>query len=116
MRLIGLAVVLTLLVSIQAFPAEANPFHDRVIALSDAERNMIFSGVLIDERCVVTRSFFQGFDKNGNAYWNVACTSREPLSIQIMNDTRGSTRVLECSMLRLIARTECFKKFSSHDR
>ena len=78
MRLIGFAVVLTLLAGYQVLPAEANPFHDRVIVLSDAERNKIFTAVLIDERCVVTRSFFQGFDKSGNAYWNVACTSRTP--------------------------------------
>jgi hypothetical protein len=116
MRRIGLAVILALLISYQVLPAEANPSHDRLIALSDIERNKIFTALLIDERCVVTRSFFQGFDKNGSAYWNVACTSRTPLSIQIMNNANGSTRVLECSMLRLIARSECFKKFSEQGR
>jgi hypothetical protein len=88
-----------------------NPTHEAIAALSDSERNERFSYVLRDEPCRVTRSFFQGFDKSGAASWNVACANGKALSILVNNDARGSTRILECSVLKAVARIECFKRF-----
>jgi hypothetical protein len=112
MRVIGLAVVLIASFLLAPLAAEANPFHNRLVALSEAERHAVFNGVLADERCVVIRTFFQGFDKDRNAYWSVGCRSRGALQVMIRNDASGSTRVLECSTLRVVARVECFKTFS----
>jgi hypothetical protein len=88
-----------------------NPTHEAMTALSERDRNARLSYALRDERCQVTRSFFQGSDKFGGASWNVACANGEALSILINNDARGSTRILECSVLKAVANIECFKKF-----
>jgi NaMN:DMB phosphoribosyltransferase len=91
--------------------APSNPIHDKLAALSETERNERLSVVVLDERCRVTRSFFQGMDKSGNAHWNVACANGKTLVIMINNDARGSTRVLECGVMKAVGGTECFKKF-----
>lgn len=94
-------------------PADAqprNPTHEAMAKLSASDRNERLSVVLRDEGCRVTRSFFQGFDKSGGATWNVACAKGPALSILIKNDTKGSTRVVECATLKAF-RVECFKRF-----
>lgn len=85
--------------------------HDKLAALSEKERNEKLSYAVQDEGCRVTRSFFQGLDKSGNAFWNVACANRETRVIMIRNDAQGSTRVLECGVMKAMGGTECFKKF-----
>jgi hypothetical protein len=91
----------------------ANPAHDKLIALDEADRAVALAMMLhrSGERCVVSRTFFQGLDKERNAYWNVGCDKRGPLLIQIRNDRDGSTRILECSTVKAMGGAECFKKF-----
>jgi len=81
--------------------------------LSDAGRNDELSALmaLSAEDCRVTRNFFQGFDKSRNATWNVACSNGKKLAITIYNDATGSTKILDCSVLKALANVECFKKF-----
>jgi hypothetical protein len=67
---------------------------------------------LSGEKCdSVTRSFFQGSDRRGNAYWNAACRNGQAFAIQVNNDAVGSTRIMSCAMLKAMNAGECFKKF-----
>jgi hypothetical protein len=107
----GVAVTAALVASFLPVATVANPIHDKLAALSEKERNDRLTYAVQDEGCRVTRSFFQGFDKAGNAFWNVACANRKTLVIMIKNDAQGSTRVLECAFMKAMGGTECFKKF-----
>ncbi len=89
----------------------ANLIHDRLMASSEKERNEKLSYAVQDEGCRVTRSFFQGLDKSRNAFWNVACSNGKKLVIMIKNDRQGSTKVLECGVMKAMGGAECFKKF-----
>ncbi len=91
--------------------ALANPIHDKLMALSERERNEKLRDVVQDEGCRVTRSFFRGLDKAANAFWNVACSNRKTFSIMIRNDSQGSTRILECDVIKAMGGPECFQKF-----
>ena len=71
----------------------ANPAHQKISGLSEADRGAIFSKLLSGggERCAsISRTFYQGADKQGNAYWNVQCTGAQAYMIQISNNATGS--------------------------
>lgn len=91
--------------------AAANPAHDKLAALNDADRQTALGAVLIGERCAVVRTFFQGFDKQRGAYWNAACSDGRAFGVTIKNDAQGSTTILDCAVLKRIARVDCFTKF-----
>ena len=82
----------------------ANDGHDRLMTMSASERTKALGGVLnaSGEACTPTMSFFQGFDKDKAAYWNVACSNGKAFNVQIADDKTGSTRILDCSILKMI--------------
>lgn len=94
----------------------ANETHDRLSKLSTKDRNDFFTIFMrkSNEDCgIVIKSFFQGFSKtSGSAFWNVACTNKKTFVIMINNDATGSTKILECSVVKLLTKVDCFKKFS----
>lgn len=95
-------------------PTHANPAHLTLLKMGEKERNATLTAFMRQsgERCVVTRSFFQGIhEASGDAFWNVACQNSSALSIMIKNNATGSTKVLECGVMKAIANVECFKKF-----
>lgn len=55
----------------------------------------------------LNKSLFQGLDPEGNAYWNVTCDNQQTFNIMIENNSRGSTRVLGCDVLKLV-NTPCW--------
>lgn len=59
-----------------------------------------------------TRTFLQGYDKDDAGYWNIACSNGQSYSVQVQADPSGKTRILECSIMKMIG-AECFKKFSN---
>jgi hypothetical protein len=65
------------------------------------------------ERCKVERSFYQGKTKSQDVFWNVACSGGKSYSIMIKNNKQGSTQILNCDVMRAVAKVECFKKFSN---
>lgn len=94
--------------------AWANPAHDRLQQIPSGERNGFFTKFLkgSGESCdAVTRNFFQGADKSGDAIWNVAYRNGKSYSIMIYNDAQGSTKVISCAVLKALNAGECFKKF-----
>lgn len=94
--------------------ASANPAHQQLIRLTDAERNTMFTRYVqaSHEKCDrVTRNFYQGSDNRDRVYWNVRCRDGHAYVIQLLNDTQGSTRILSCDVLQAVGGGQCFKKF-----
>jgi len=95
-------------------PAFANPAHKMLSDMSEQERARAITGFLrkSGESCdSATRTFYQGSEKNGNAHWAVACKNGRSYLVQVMNDSVGSTRILDCKVLKAVAGSECFKKY-----
>lgn len=108
-RLITFLFIVTLSIA-----ANANPAHDRLINMSNPDRNVFLTKFLkaSGENCAsVTRNFYQGADKQGNAFWNAACRSGKSYVIMIYNNSTGSSKIMECDMLRKMGAVPCFKKF-----
>ena len=96
-----------------AASVSANPAHNRLSAMTESQRKDTLTTFMRSggESCNVTKTFYQGSAKNGDAFWNVACSNGKSWVIQINNNSTGSTRLLECSALKAINAGECFKKF-----
>jgi len=95
---------------------QANPTHDQIYKMNESARKAFFLKLFTasKEPCgVVDRVFYQGSDKQGNAYWNVSCIKHEAMQIQIANNSLGSTKVLECSVLKALNKGTdmCFTRF-----
>ena len=59
-----------------------NPTHNRLMALSEAEKQAAFAHWAKGEGCGhVTRTFFQGQAPDGTAIWNIACSRGPALSV-----------------------------------
>lgn len=90
----------------------ANEAQDRLSRLSYSKRNTVFTEILREESCgQVKLNFFQGVSSDGSAFWNVICSNGNRLAIMIENDRLGSTKVLECDILKVVVKVDCFKKF-----
>ena len=91
----------------------ANPAHVRLTAMSELERSELLA-VFVESSghaCrTVSRTFYQGDDSKGHAFWNVECSGREAYVVQIKNDVQGSTTVMSCRRLRAVGGSACFKK------
>lgn len=89
-----------------------NRTHDVLSSKSDSERNRLMTALLASESCgQVTRNFYQGMDKDKGAHWNVACSNNATYAIRINNDANGSTSVMDCSVMKAVAKVNCFEKF-----
>lgn len=106
-----LAVVPLLFLSGLAF---ANPGNDMMLGLSSSKQKVelqktISSGGIACPS--VTRTMYQGQDKKGNALWSAACSNGKSYVVMIYNDAEGSTKALDCGVLKAVAGTSCFTKF-----
>jgi hypothetical protein len=90
-----------------------NASHDALAALSEDTRRLWFTKAFRDsgDPCgQVTRTFYQGMEKSAKtAFWNVACSNGPSYSIAVYTD--GSTKLLECSVMKAVTSTACFVKF-----
>lgn len=112
-----LAIAAALAVTLANTAIAANVFHERLASLPETERNKFLAMTIQQERCGrVTYSFYQGSDKSGAAFWNVRCTNGMSYSVAIYPDRTGSTKVLECSVLKALANVDCFVPFTAMDR
>lgn len=92
--------------------AHANDFHRYLMSLTDAERNKRLSELLVQlpDQCLVERNFFRGLDQKGAALWSAGCASKKAYVIMILNDAKGSTRILDCKVMMERAKVDCFSK------
>jgi len=100
-------------VVVVASDAFANEAHNLLMQMSPHKRSQTLAHLLAasGKDCdQAIRSFFQGFDKDKAPYWNVECSKGTEYNIQIIDDNLGSTRILECSVMKALG-IECFKKF-----
>jgi hypothetical protein len=100
--------------TLHASSALANPAHERMSQLSEIERRAMFAKFLRQggERCdAVTRTFHQGNDSRGNAFWNVQCAGGAAFLVQVNNDITGSTFIIDCNRLEAMKGGTCFTKF-----
>ena len=94
-------------------PTTGNRAHDALASLSEAERVEFFTKQFAgsgDPCGRVERTFYQGSDKANAALWNVGCSHGRSYMITIQNDTNGSSKILDCKILKAVARVECFTK------
>jgi hypothetical protein len=113
-NLLFLFIVGTTLAFTSTEDVSANEAHNMLSKLSDTERNSTFTKFLkqSNENCdAVIKNFFQGFDNERAAYWNVACRNKKTFVVSIMNDKVGSTKIMDCGILKMLKAGECFKKF-----
>jgi len=96
-----------------AMIAHANPGHEILLNLLDEERTQKLTRLMqaSNEPCEAASNFFQGLDAEGNAYWDVTCKNRKSYAIMIYNNPSGSTKILECGVLKLVTGVGCFTKF-----
>ena len=88
----------------------ANDGHDIISKYSEGERNAFFTMFMRknNEKCdVVVRNFFQGFSDDKTAFWSVKCKNKLAYSIGIDNDKAGSSKIMDCAILKL-AKLDCF--------
>jgi len=103
-----------LLAGLVSTPAAANPTHRHLQQLSEPERSAVLAKLVRNggETCpAVTRTFFQGSDKTGAAFWNVQCAGGKAWSIMIRNDRTGSARYVDCEVMESLEAGMCFKRF-----
>jgi len=67
-------------------------------------------GQVAGEGCAGKTAFFMGMLPDNRASWSVLCTNGKSYNVSISPDAGGSTKVLECSVLKTIGRVDCFKK------
>lgn len=96
--------------------ATGNRANDLIMDLPETRRAAGFTTLFegsADFPCgAVTRTFYQGLvPKTSDAIWNVGCSRGQSYSITIKNDADGSTQVLDCRMLKLVAHLDCFVKY-----
>jgi hypothetical protein len=108
-----IAALLALVWDVGPLPLLANPAQDRLVAMSELERSEALAVFVKSggHPCrTVARTFFQGEDAKGNVFWDVECAGGESYVVVIKNDVPGSTRVMSCRRLRVVAGADCFKK------
>ena len=88
-----------------------NEWDRKLQGLDEQGRRKAFTAVMHDfDNCgEVTRTFRQGYSEaDQTAIWNVTCKRGESYGVSIKPDS--STNVLECSMMRALLGTDCFRK------
>lgn len=104
--------------------AFGNETHNKLMALTEAQRAAVFTSLLrkSGEACDrVVRTFHQGTERvSDEASWNVECNDKHAYSIGVKADAIGSTVIISCAELKaahlLVSKgktveTECFEKF-----
>jgi len=107
------AVIVPLLSQSLADSPPTNKAHAILAELSDTQRNATLTKFIkkSGKNCDgVTKNFFQGFDSQGNAYWDAECRNKKVWVISLANDRQGSTKILGCDFLKTIGGEECFTK------
>lgn len=88
-----------------------NPSHDKLSALSETGQAIVLGQAVVGRPCEGTRAFYMGMDKERAAYWSVGCSDGRSYQIQIQPDSTGSTRALDCAVVKAI-NLSCFSKLN----
>jgi len=92
-----------------AVQSTGNVTHDRLLGLG-ASAQALLLGQIVGEGCIGEYPFYMGMDKEANAYWSVRCTDGKSYQVQIQPNATGSTRVMDCALLKAVTKLSCFVK------
>jgi hypothetical protein len=86
-----------------------NKAHNELAKVSPAARTLILAEVA-GEGCVGSRSFYMGTGSDGAAYWSVGCFNGASYYVEIQPNATGSTKVVNCAVLRTVSKMDCFRR------
>ena len=89
-----------------------NEANDRLLVLPKSEQALML-GKAAGEGCIGNRAFYMGISKDRSAFWSVGCTDGSSYEVEIAADSVGTTTILECSILRAVAKVNCFEEFAA---
>jgi len=97
-------------VRVSGTQSTGNISHNQLLALgANAQASLL--GQTVNEGCTGEYAFFMGLDKETNdAFWSVRCTNGKSYSVQIKPNATGSTNIMDCEVLKAIAKVSCFVK------
>lgn len=113
-KLVATQLIVTSVMVLWAGLTHANKAHSIIANQSESERRAFFTSFIKNsgESCdSVTKTFFQGLSSQREAFWNVRCRNSRAYLIKIDDDATGSTKILDCGVLKAVGGGECFKKF-----
>lgn len=86
-----------------------NEGNDRLLAKS-ADDQALYLGVVAGSGCRGRYAFYMGSSPTDHsAYWSVRCSNGRSYEIQIAADSVGSTRILDCAVVKAL-NMNCFEK------
>ena len=106
-----LLIALAVLVSSAAGAATV---AEQIVALPEAKQKTMFARSITasGEHCPsVTRLLYQGSSSDGAGLWSVACSGGKDWQVLVKNDSVGSSKVLECSVLKAVGGGQCWQTF-----
>jgi hypothetical protein len=95
-----------------SLPALAgNLAHSHILKMPEKERLEALGGVLnaSGKPCDATKTFYQGMDSDGSAYWDVACKNGKSFVVQVPRDVNAKTRIMGCDFMKMLG-TDCWIK------
>ena len=90
-----------------------NKANDILLPLPEREKASNL-GKVVSEGCVGKRAFYMGTSPTDHsAFWSLGCKNGKNYLVQINADATGSTKVLDCSVYKAVAKMSCFTKISN---
>ena len=97
----------------ETLSATGNVAQDGLVRLPPAARAKMLGSIVVSsgDTCTGEDSFFMGINRrNIQAFWSVRCTNGRSYEVGIDANTTGSTRVIDCDLLKTAAKVSCFVK------
>jgi hypothetical protein len=93
--------------------ASGNVAHDQLVRLDPFARAKMLGSIVVSsgDTCTGEDSFFMGINRrNIQAFWSVRCTNGKSYEVAIDGNATGSTSVMDCAVLKTVAKVSCFVK------
>jgi hypothetical protein len=93
-----------------------NVAHDGLVQLDPSARAKMLGSIVVSsgDACTGEDSFFMGINRrNVQAFWSVRCTNGKSYEVAIDGNATGSTKVLDCDILKTVPKVSCFVKLNS---
>ncbi len=106
---VSVAAVLLFIVTRTAMAAQ----YETLLSQSQAEQERILQTIINSAGypcSKVTLMLFNGVDDDSAGYWAAACSDGGNWQVQVKNNSRGTTSVTPCALLKRL-NVECWQKF-----
>lgn len=88
-----------------------NPAQDSLMSMTP-ERQALLLAAAVGDGCQGQDPFYMG-SSGLTAMWSVRCSDGRSYGVEIKPDAGGSTKILTCSEMEMLAHTRCFTKLSA---